>query len=57
MLHKETVAESTLELLRLVYFEDADPQQDPIDLLNVTWLEVKASLRDHVRNYTRSILE
>lgn len=41
----------------LVYFEDADPQQDPIDLLNVTWLEVKTSLRDHIRTYTRSILE
>lgn len=41
----------------LVYFKDADPQQDPIDLSNVTWLEVKASLRDHIRNYTRSILE
>ncbi len=41
----------------LVYFEDADPQQDPVDLLNVTWLEVKTSLREHVRNYTRSILE
>lgn len=41
----------------LVYFEDADPQQDPIDLSNVTWLEIKASLRDHIRSYTRSILE
>ncbi|MDR6806232.1 putative nucleotidyltransferase component of viral defense system [Dyadobacter sp. BE34] len=41
----------------LVYFEDADPQQDPIDLLNITWLEVKENLRDHIRDYTRSILE
>jgi hypothetical protein len=40
----------------LVYFEDADPQQDPIDLLKVTWPEVKANLRDLVRNYTNSIL-
>lgn len=40
----------------LVYFEDADLQQDPIDLLKVTWPEVKANLRDHIRNYTSSIL-
>lgn len=40
----------------LVYFEDADRQQDPIDLLKVTWPEVKANLRDHIRNYTSSML-
>lgn len=40
----------------LVYFEDADWQQDPIDLLKVTWPEVKANLRDHIRNYTSSML-
>lgn len=39
----------------LVYFDNADPQQDPVDLLNVTWPEVKENLRDHIKNYTNSI--
>jgi hypothetical protein len=41
----------------LVYFEDAEPQQDPIDLLNVTWPEVKANILDHVRSYTNSMFD
>lgn len=41
----------------LVYFDDAEPQQDPVDLMKISWPEVKASLRNHVRNYTSSILE
>lgn len=40
----------------LVYFEDADLQPDPVDLLNITWDEVKTHLRNHVRTYIASIL-
>lgn len=40
----------------LVYFEDADLQPDPIDLLNVTWSEVKTDLRNHVKSYMTNIL-
>ncbi|WP_229212551.1 nucleotidyl transferase AbiEii/AbiGii toxin family protein [Dyadobacter soli] len=40
----------------LVYFEDADPQPDPIDLLGISWAAVKESLRKKVKAYTKSIL-
>lgn len=53
---KYPLSDSGQVVRSLVYFEDADLQQDPIDLLKVTWPEVKANLRDHIRNYTSSIL-
>jgi hypothetical protein len=40
----------------LIYFDDADPQPDPIDLLKITWPDVKNILREHVRAYTNDIL-
>ncbi|MBO9614820.1 MAG: nucleotidyl transferase AbiEii/AbiGii toxin family protein [Dyadobacter sp.] len=40
----------------LVYFNDADQQPDPVDLLAVSWAAVKTNLREHVKSYMNSIL-
>lgn len=40
----------------LVYFDDADEQPDPVDLLNVSWEAVKTNLRENVKTYMASLL-
>ena len=40
----------------LVYFDDADAQEDPYDLRNVTWPQVKKNIADQVRNYVRGTI-
>ena len=40
----------------LVYFDDADAQEDPYDLQNVTWPQVKKHVTNQVRSYVRGTI-
>lgn len=52
MLHTQTVSGDTLELLTaLVYFADAEKQNDPDPLKKMTWKQVKIKVQKAVKKY------